>query len=143
MKKRPSKKTTKKKTVKRIKKKLRDHKPSSTQQMFLQQVPGHYRPPANMLHPMEKHVEVIKRRFIERWLLRGWMLTSQIAWRNFGHTRLADVIWKMRAAGFKITTTMVQGIDRFGNKVYYAEYRLIKKRSARAIKKYSEIYGKK
>ena len=143
MKKRPSKKPAKKKTVKRIKKKLRDHKPSSIQQKFLQEVPGGYRPPATMVNPDQQHVQVIKRRFIERWLLRSWMITSQIAWRNFGHTRLADVVWKMRMAGFKITTTMVEGIDRFGNKVHYAEYRINKKRSARAIKRYNKAYGKK
>lgn len=142
MKKKPSRKVAKR-SMKRVKKKLRDHKPSAAQKKFFQLVPSAFRPHQTMVNPDEKGARVIKQRFVHQWLIRGWMITSQIAWRNFGVTRLADIIYRMRGHQFKIITTMVEGIDRFGNKVHYAEYRINKKGSARAIKRYHKQYGKK
>lgn len=100
--------------------------------------------PSYMVNPADapRQVKVVKASFILQWLLRGWALTSQQAWRNFGHTRLADAVFQLKKRDFIIITTMMQGIDRFGNKTNYGSYRLIKSRSKKAIQRYKKMNKK-
>lgn len=113
---------------------------AKTQKEFLAFVPLSYLPPSYMTDPTQKKVEVVKQRFVEAWIIRGWKLTATIAWRKFGVTRLADIIWHMRRRGFVINTTMLKGVDRFGTKVVYGEYKINKSRSKKAVNTYMKLH---
>lgn len=49
-------------------------------------------------------------------------INSQLAFKDFGITRLADRVYTLRKKGYEITTIMTTGINRHGDKVRYAEY---------------------
>ena len=51
-------------------------------------------------------------------------ITQKQADAELGIGRLGARIWDLRAGGHKITTRMVTGKNRFGERTRYAEYRL-------------------
>ena len=53
-------------------------------------------------------------------------LTSKEAFELFGATRLSDVIFKLRAKGYDIRTTMIESKTRYGTPTAYAKYTYIK-----------------
>lgn len=53
-------------------------------------------------------------------------ITSIQAFEKFGITRLSAIIFVLRRRGYNIITIEHKGVNRFGNPVSYAEYRLIK-----------------
>lgn len=67
-----------------------------------------------------------KTKLILEWLQKGRWISSQVAFVQFGTTRLSSVIFKLKKKGYPIKTQMVEGVDRFGNKVRYANYYLDK-----------------
>lgn len=115
------------------------------QKKFLSKVPRSYVPPPHMVNPAEetKHVRIVKAILVKNWIIRGWTLTSQQAWKNFGVTRLADIIWRMRKNGFTVVTKMIDGTDRFMNTVHYAKYKINKIRSKKAIQRYNKLKKRK
>lgn len=56
----------------------------------------------------------------------GHRITSMTAIDMFGATRLSDIIFKLRKAGYNIKTHDIVGKNRYGGTVVYAEYELIK-----------------
>ena len=52
-------------------------------------------------------------------------MTSMDAIILFGATRLSDIVFKLKKAGYLILTEMEDGIDRYGNASRYARYKLI------------------
>ena len=67
-----------------------------------------------------------KTKEILEWLKAGRSITNWIAFREFGVTRLSSIIFNLRERGYLIITEMEDGIDRWGNPVRYAVYRLDK-----------------
>ncbi len=65
-----------------------------------------------------------KTKLILEWLKSGRSISSQVAFEQFGATRLSSVIFKLRKKGYNIDTEMVQAKDRYGNMVRYANYYL-------------------
>ena len=55
-------------------------------------------------------------------------ITPFEAFERYGITRLADVVYNLREDGHKITTNMIEGTDRRGRKVKYAQYVLWKEK---------------
>ena len=56
-------------------------------------------------------------------------ITSWEAIREYGCTRLADVVYKLKKEGHLISTDNVTSINRFGDKVTYAKYKYIGEKS--------------
>ena len=56
----------------------------------------------------------------------GHKITSTLAIRLFGATRLSDIIFKLRKDGYNIITHDRVGKNRYGGVCQYAEYELIK-----------------
>lgn len=61
-----------------------------------------------------------KRRVLEHLIDKG-NITSWEAIKEYGCTRLADVVFKLKDE-HSIVTEMVDNINRFGDKVRYAKY---------------------
>lgn len=53
-------------------------------------------------------------------------ITTFEAFQKFGATRLADIIYRLKKHGYEIASTEKEHTDRYGNKIRYVEYRLIK-----------------
>lgn len=51
-------------------------------------------------------------------------ITSNIAFKKYGITRLSDIVFKLRGKGYVIDTITQSSKNRFGKKVHYALYRL-------------------
>ena len=51
-------------------------------------------------------------------------ITSQLAWRDYGITRLADVVYKLRKRGYDIETETIKVKNRHGRPVRCARYSL-------------------
>ena len=58
------------------------------------------------------------------WLKTHASISSMEAINNFGATRLGAIIFNLRKRGYNIETVMVDGRDRFGNKMTFARYYL-------------------
>lgn len=52
-------------------------------------------------------------------------ITSMEAFQLYGITRLADKVLKLRQKGYKISTIMTDGVNRYGRHVRYATYKLV------------------
>ena len=52
-------------------------------------------------------------------------ITSIQAFNNFGVTRLADIIYRLRQDGFEIETEQLTTKNRYGHVVNYARYSLV------------------
>jgi hypothetical protein len=65
-----------------------------------------------------------KTKLILEWLQKGRWLSSQVAFSQFGVTRLSSIIFNLRAKGHDIQKEMIQAVDRYGNSVRYANYYL-------------------
>lgn len=59
-------------------------------------------------------------------LRAGLGITSKEAFEAYGVTRLSSIIFDLRQRGYDIDTEMVDGQDRWGNKVRYARYSMKK-----------------
>ena len=57
-------------------------------------------------------------------LKRNKKLSQKQAINLYGAYRLSDIIYRMRKAGYKISTTFKSGKNRFGDSVSWAEYKL-------------------
>lgn len=57
-----------------------------------------------------------------QYLLAKGSITSWEAIENFSETRLADVIFRLRKAGYDIKTDKILFTDRYGNHGSYAKY---------------------
>lgn len=57
-----------------------------------------------------------------QYLLANGSITSWEAIENFGETRLADVIFRLRKTGYDIKTDTILFTDRYGNRGSYAKY---------------------
>ena len=66
-----------------------------------------------------------KTQAILKHLQRGRTITSVQAFEKFGATRLAAIIFNLREKGYNIITIECDGVDRFGEPVRYAKYKLI------------------
>lgn len=53
-------------------------------------------------------------------------ITPWGALREYGNTRLSATIYELKKDGVKIEKEMVNGINRFNEKIRYAKYNLIK-----------------
>ena len=56
-------------------------------------------------------------------LKRNKKLSQKQAINLYGAYRLSDIIYRMRKAGYKISTTFKSGKNRFGDSVSWAEYK--------------------
>lgn len=54
-------------------------------------------------------------------------ITSKQAFEIFGITRLSARISDLRGEGYNISTINRDGLNRWGHKTRYAEYRLVKR----------------
>jgi len=70
--------------------------------------------------------KVTKKQMVLEYLQKGRTLTSEEAWNFFGASRLADIVHKLRKEGYPILTTDTSGKDKFGNKVNFATYKLVR-----------------
>ena len=61
---------------------------------------------------------------VKRYLLKNRRIDSWEAINRFKATRLASIIYNLRAKGWPITTHRVDFIDTNGNKGHYALYTL-------------------
>ena len=57
-----------------------------------------------------------------RYLRENGSITSTEAFKLFGATRLAAIIFDLRKLGYKIETFLVEGTTRYGTAVQYAKY---------------------
>jgi hypothetical protein len=51
-------------------------------------------------------------------------ITSMEAFKKFGATRLADVVYRLKNKGYNIVTIDEEGVNRYGEPTRYARYRL-------------------
>ena len=63
-----------------------------------------------------------KSKLCKDYLIRKGSITSWEAIENFGATRLADIIFRLRKAGYGIKTDTILFTDRYGNQGSYAKY---------------------
>lgn len=49
-------------------------------------------------------------------------ITSMEAFQKYGITRLSSIVRELRLKGYPIETTMVEGVNRYNNKVRYGVY---------------------
>lgn len=61
-----------------------------------------------------------------RWLNEYGSITPLDAMREFGIMRLAACIFNLKQDGHKIRTEMTSSTNRYGHKVAYATYKLLK-----------------
>ena len=66
-----------------------------------------------------------KERILER-LNKGQRVTSLDAYNLLGVTQLSARITELKASGYNITTKRCKGKNRFGEKISYCEYLLVK-----------------
>lgn len=59
-----------------------------------------------------------------QYLVENKTITQLQAYQEFGTFSLAKIISNLRKKGFNIETIKQQGLNRFGDKVHFAEYRL-------------------
>jgi len=64
---------------------------------------------------MKKRVEQTE--LVLNWLKRYKYITSQLAWRRWSVTRLADVIMKLRKRGYRIETELIPN-----GRTHFAKY---------------------
>lgn len=57
-------------------------------------------------------------------LKKNKKLSQKQAINLYGAYRLSDIIYRMRKAGLNITTNFKSGKNRFGDNVFWAEYKL-------------------
>jgi len=59
--------------------------------------------------------------------MRGYgSISPWYAIKHLGDTRLAATIFTLKKDGHEITTTIEDGVNRFGDKIQYAKYTLVK-----------------
>lgn len=56
----------------------------------------------------------------------GRTISPWYAINELGNTRLAATIHTLKKDGHEITTQIVEGINKFGDKIHYAKYKLDK-----------------
>lgn len=56
----------------------------------------------------------------------GRTISPWYAINELGNTRLAATIHSLKADGHEISKEMVEGINKFGDKIHYAKYKLEK-----------------
>lgn len=61
---------------------------------------------------------------ILRHLEDGKTITTWQAYKEYGCSRLAEYIRQLRYEGYPITGTTIKGLNRFGDKTHYTEYKL-------------------
>ena len=61
---------------------------------------------------------------IKEYFLRGHSLTSMEAFRMFGSTRLAVVVFRLRKQGLNIVSKDIVSKDRYGRPCTYCSYYL-------------------
>lgn len=59
---------------------------------------------------------------ILRYMKEHDFITSNIAFKEFGATRLSAIIFDLRKLGHDIETVMVEGVTRYGTPTQYARY---------------------
>lgn len=57
----------------------------------------------------------------------GRSISPWYAINSLGNTRLAATIYSLKQDGHKIETVNVEGKNKFGDKIHYATYKLIKR----------------
>ena len=67
-------------------------------------------------------------KMILEYLKANGSITQQQAIELFGCYRLGARIYDLKAAGHKITSVMMDGINRFGARTHFARYVLIEKK---------------
>lgn len=55
-------------------------------------------------------------------------ITPMDAIKRYGMTRLADVVFRAKKAGYHIETIMTEGENRYGQKIRFATYKYCGKR---------------
>ena len=65
-----------------------------------------------------------QRQKVLRFLRDFGSITALDAIREFGIMRLAARIWELRKMGFSIEKVMEESLNRYGEKVRYARYKL-------------------
>ncbi len=68
------------------------------------------------MKPINQKEEILKH------LKEFGKITSLEAIKEYGVTRLADKVYKLRKEGFNISTEMKQFTNRYGNKAQYGIY---------------------
>ena len=66
-----------------------------------------------------------KTRDILNYMAKNDGITSMEAFKNFGATRLASIIFSLRNQGFDIETIDMECTDRYGHTCRYAKYVLV------------------
>jgi hypothetical protein len=56
----------------------------------------------------------------------GRTISPWYAINELGNTRLAATIHGLKKDGHEITSEMVEGVNKFGDKIHYAKYTLVK-----------------
>jgi hypothetical protein len=67
--------------------------------------------------------KISKIQLVKNWLLSGRTLTHRQCSQLFGADRLADIIYKLRKSGLRISGPLNYGEDRFLNKVRFSRYK--------------------
>ena len=55
-------------------------------------------------------------------LKRNGKITSMVAFKNYGVTRISVIIDTLRKQGYNITTEMKSGKNRYGDPCHYGEF---------------------
>ena len=81
---------------------------------------------SNAVKGNKKGSTTCKTNEIRKHLERVGHITSMEAYDLYGLTRLSSVIYVLRRRGMNIISESAAGIDRYGNRMSYAVYRLVK-----------------
>lgn len=72
-------------------------------------------------------MSTLQRDMIYKHLRKHGPITQNEALSLYSVGRLADVIFKLRGMGFPIVTTTVKGKNKFGRKIKWGSYRLVRR----------------
>lgn len=81
---------------------------------------------------MNKNTSIAR---IEKHLMTHKKITSMEAFEKYKVTRLSSIIYDLRSKGYPIKTTMVEGINDYGQPIRYGVYSIPSKWSKKSLNK--------
>jgi len=71
---------------------------------------------------MIENKNLTQKEIVLKYLKANRFISPGYAWENFGISRLADIIFKLRSDGHDIETRIIKAINRYDRPIEYARY---------------------
>lgn len=82
-----------------------------------------------------KQKRLTQKDMVLKFMIENGYITSLQAIYQFGATRLADIIFKLRNEGYEINSQYLTKKGRYGNTVTFCKYTLVEEKENDSIKK--------